>query len=573
MIRFVIRYFLFMATGALVVYAQDQAGFPLYEDYIESGNLNKYLQVAGDFLDENPDVKEAPRVALDLIMMGKLTENPKSVVRGTDLLLFKYLGSLPSLYFISSFDRGSPKLTQLLKIKIDSSDFNQKEFADSFANAIVLIARIHGPQLMSDPSLLLRTYLILKGCDKKELVESLEKAIDVWKEKNTSFKDLIEICNSENTTMEKIFKLREMNHPDAGFCIEYFTASLSENEKSSPLFMESTIQSALFSESPKSDLALTYLSNLPSELSTSPKYQTYTALAHLLKGNVESAQTLLKTLIESQANSSNDWVETARSLNDGTQFGDSRKALLLEQLEKLYDRLQTTSKYFLIEGSWIHPLQKKCLNFQIGVDKEKEKFEIHFQQNNKAYFSYQISKDDCKIFMPSGKNISFTTTGVYPLPKVEIKRDSENGSFHYSFNLNFDPKFDIFLSQVVDNMKIPYLSSSKGREVLLNYLLKAKGMWLSQPASTDRGTVFILHKIDPILSSKQFKIEMSGNGRLVSLDLGRLNISSFSEGTGELMNKLPNWPNISALEKKNEFDPSLIIEAIGDLIELASSGN
>ena len=66
---------------------------------------------------------------------------------------------------------------------------------------------------------------------------------------------------------------------------------------------------------------------------------------------------------------------------------------------------------------------------------------------------------------------------------------------------------------------------------------------------------------------------MSGNGRLVSLDLGRLNISSFSEGTGELMNKLPNWPNISALEKKNEFDPSLIIEAIGDLIELASSGN
>ncbi len=571
MIKSAISLFLLFYFGIISVLAQAQGRIPFYEDFIEGGDLSGYLELAHNFLNENPDSKEAPRVALDLIMMGKAAENLKSVVRGTDLLLFKYLGTLPSLHFISSFDKGSPRLNQLLKAKIAEADLSQKEFARSFADAIVLLARIHGPELMADPSLLLRTYLIVKMSDNFKLLESLEKALDVTEEKNKGIGSLVSICRAENAPMEKITRLRQISHPEAEFCIKYFTNRLTNEEKKSKLFLESTIQSALFGVSPKADLSLTYLSNLPNDLSTSPKYQVYTAFAHLLRGNQESSISLLKTLCDSNPNSSDTWIETARSLSDGTEFGESRKALFLEQLEKLYEHWQKDAEAFLIEGAWLHSNEKQVLNFQIGVDKKKEKVVLHFQQNEKPFFSYQVSPNGSRIFTSSGKNISFITGGAYPLPKIEIIRDINTGSFNYSFNLNFGRKFEDFIKQANENLKISYLGTSKGREVLLTHALEQKGIWFSPPASSDRGTVFTLNQIDPKVSSKVYKTEIAGSGELAYLEFGKLRINNFSQGPIELLNSLPNWPAPEPKKSEDGLELSILIEAIGELIQSTNS--
>jgi len=567
MIKSAISLFLLFYFGIISALAQAQERIPFYEDFIEGGDLSGYLELAHRFLDEKPDSKEAPRVALDLIMMGKAAENLKSVVRGTDLLLFKYLGTLPSLHFISSFDKGSPRLNQLLKVKIAEADLNQKDFAQSFADAIVLLARIHGPELMADPSLLLRTYLIVKMSDNSRLLESLEKALDVTEEKNKDFGSLVSICRAENAPMEKITRLRQISHPEAEFYIKYFTNRLTNEEKKSKLFLESSIQSALFGVSPKADLSLTYLSNLPNDLSTSPKYQVYTAFAHLLRGNQESAISLLKTLCDSNPNSSDTWIETARSLSDGTEFEGSRKALFLEQLEKLYEHWQKDADAFLIEGAWLHPNEKLILNFQIGVDKNKEKVVLHFQQNEKPFFSYQVSSNGSRIFTSSGKNISFITGGAYPLPKIEIIRDANTGSFNYSFNLNFGRKFEDFIKQANENLKVSYLGTSKGREVLLTHALEQKGIWFSPPASSDRGTVFTLNQIDPKASSKVYKTEIAGSGELAYLEFGKLKINNFSQGPIELLNSLPNWPAAEPKKGESDLELSILIEAIGELIQ------
>jgi len=571
MIKSAISLFLLFYFGIISALAQAQERIPFYEDFIEGGDLSGYLELAHDFLDEKPDSKEAPRVALDLIMMGKAAENLKSVVRGTDLLLFKYLGTLPSLHFISSFDKGSPRLNQLLKVKIADADLSQKEFARSFADAIVLLARIHGPELMADPSLLLRTYLVVKISDNFKLLESLEKALDVTEEKNKDIGPLVSICRAENAPMEKITRLRQISHPEAEFCIKYFTNRLTNEEKKSKLFLESTIQSALFGVSPKADLSLTYLSNLPNDVSTSPKYQVYTAFAHLLRGNQESAISLLKTLCDSNPNSSDTWIETARSLSDGTEFGGSRKALFLEQLEKLYEHWQKDADAFLIEGAWLHSNEKQILNFQIGVDKNKEKVVLHFQQNKKPFFSYQVSPNGSRIFTSSGKNISFTSGGAYPLPKIEIIRDANTGSFNYSFNLNFGRKFEDFINQANENLKVSYLGTSKGREVLLTHALEQKGIWFSPPASSDRGTVFTLNQIDPKVSSKVYKTEIAGSGELVYLEFGKLRINNFSQGPIELLNSLPNWPVSEPKKSEDDLGLSILIEAIGELIQSTNS--
>ncbi|MDA9120341.1 hypothetical protein N9J83_09435, partial [Opitutales bacterium] len=203
-------------------------------------------------------------------------------------------------------------------------------------------------------------------------------------------------------------------HPEAEFYIKYFTNRLTNEEKKSKLFLESSIQSALFGVSPKADLSLTYLSNLPNDLSTSPKYQVYTAFAHLLRGNQESAISLLKTLCDSNPNSSDTWIETARSLSDGTEFEGSRKALFLEQLEKLYEHWQKDADAFLIEGAWLHPNEK--------LDKKRMVF--HFAGNEALPFLYfcllrfenlkSVSHWDATMHLQSKRHMVFTTSFFRP---------------------------------------------------------------------------------------------------------------------------------------------------------------
>ena len=570
MIKVVVH--ILLGSLLLLNYLQAENRIPFYEDYIESGDLSSYLELAHKFLDEKPDANESPRLALDLMMMGKAAEDLRSIVRGTDLLLFDYLGSLPSLHFVSSFDKGSPRLTQLLKVKLSEANLSDQNFSNSFADTIILLARIHGPELMHDPELLLSTYLVTKSTDKEELTESLSKALDVTEEKNLRLSPIIKICRAENPALAKIVELHSLSTQETEFSIKFFKSQLSDDEVNSPAFLESMIEINLFGVPPKPESALGYLASLPDEISTQPKFQVSTALAHLLNGNRDSAVSVLKSIPEPNSKIPAPLVDVAKSLLEGTEFRPSRKALLLEQLTKLYDRWQRESDAFLIEGSWNKEDTAQTYDFQVGVDNLEQSFEIHVFKNDLTVFSYLIDKQSC-LLTSSNNIVKFATGGAYPLPKVDINRDSEGGSFSYSFNLNFAKSFEDFATQISENMEIPYIATPKGREVLLNHLFERKAMWLDPPASSNLGTVFTLNKIDPQLISKKYRIEISASGELISLHLGKLKINKFLQGDTEILNQIKKPSESLSPLQENDFQLSTLVEAIGDLMKLTSSSN
>ena len=551
MIKIVVH--ILLGSLLLLNYLQAENRIPFYEDYIESGDLSSYLELAHKFLDEKPDANESPRLALDLMMMGKAAEDLRSIVRGTDLLLFDYLGSLPSLHFISSFDKGSPRLTQLLKVKLSEANLSDQNFSNSFADTIILLARIHGPELMHDPELLLSTYLVTKSTDKEELTESLSKALDVTEEKNLRLSPIIKICRAENPALAKIVELHSLSTQETEFSIKFFKSQLSDDEVNSPAFLESMIEINLFGVPPKPESALGYLASLPDEISTQPKFQVSTALAHLLNGNRDSAVSVLKSIPAPNSKIAAPWVDVAKSLLEGTEFRPSRKALLLEQLTKLYDRWQRESDAFLIEGSWNKEDTAQTYDFQVGVDNLEQSFEIHVFKNDLTVFSYLIDKQSC-LLTSSNNIVKFATGGAYPLPKVDINRESEGGSFSYSFNLNFAKSFEDFATQISENMEIPYIATPKGREVLLNHLFERKAMWLDPPVSSNLGTVFTLNRIDPELISKKYRIEISASGELISLHLGKLKINKFLQGDTEILNQIKSHLKVYLLCRKMIFN-------------------
>ena len=160
-----------------------------------------------------------------------------------------------------------------------------------------------------------------------------------------------------------------------------------------------------------------------SRIINSLKYQVYTALAHLLDGKAEDPLTLLSGLYQSENKNDSQWDKIARSLKDGFEFGENRKKLLLEHLEKGFKRLEEDSEFpaTYIQGTWSSANEENNLQFYIGVNKEENLFEIHLQKNEKPFFAYRMDINGCLLYTPDKKLYNFKQGGAYPLPSVEIK--------------------------------------------------------------------------------------------------------------------------------------------------------
>ena len=116
-------------------FGNTQTEFPFYEDYLKDSDFRGFIDKAKEYIANNPDAPEAPRLAYDLMMVGKAANNVNAVKHSTSLLLFKYTQSLPTLNFLSSFEKGSKRLVDLLIAKVDEGKLESKDFAVSFCRS------------------------------------------------------------------------------------------------------------------------------------------------------------------------------------------------------------------------------------------------------------------------------------------------------------------------------------------------------------------------------------------------------------------------------------------------------
>ena len=98
-------------------------------------------------------------------------------------------------------------------------------------------------------------------------------------------------------------------------------------------------------------------------------------------------------------------------------------------------------------------------------------------------------------------------------------------------------------------------------------------MWLEPPASSDKGTVFTLKRINPISISQNYKMEISASGELIALHLGKLKINRFIQGEREILESLSSWPEDLTQSQEKEFKLPTLLESVGKLMKLASSQN
>ena len=183
---------------------------------------------------------------MDFLMASKVARNSKAVNEAISYLLFRYPSSLPTLHYLSSFEKGSQKLTETLKTQADSANLGDKEFAVAYCRTILLIARAKNPELLKDSGLRLRAYMLAVKAEVDEIEKVASQSLAKDTGKNTNLGKAIKIVLSEKTMIEKIQALDELEGKDVNFCIQFYLAQLSDEQRKSPEILSLRLKQTLF---------------------------------------------------------------------------------------------------------------------------------------------------------------------------------------------------------------------------------------------------------------------------------------------------------------------------------------
>ena len=256
-------------------------------------------------------------------MVAKAARDLNSIDHATSLLLFTYPNSLPALHFISSFERGSPKLIQLLKGKARNGDLSSQAFANSFAGRSSS-SPLSNPELLQDSSLRLQTYLLAQKAEVEEIQSSTSKALEELRKGNNVLNKVVSVVLDSGEPLDKLKRLATLSGSDARFCINYYLAQLSEKEARSPEVLTLSIINALFSQSPRPDEGLALIEALPEKMQNEPQFQTFLALSQHLDERSEDA---IATLKKTAGDAKEGWQQTAGSFANGLEFWKTEKQL------------------------------------------------------------------------------------------------------------------------------------------------------------------------------------------------------------------------------------------------------
>ncbi len=551
--------------------ASGENRIPFYEDFLKESDFDRFLESAREFIDTNPDAIETPRLCLDYLMVAKAAQDLNAIDHASSLLLFTYPKSLPALNFISSFDRGSPRLTELLKGKAQNGDLGNKAFATSFCRAILLIAHSQGPDLLQDNSLRLQTYLLAQKAEVEEIQTTTLQSLEELRKGNNALNKVVRVVLDSGEPFDKLKSLSTLSGPDARFCIKYYLAQLSEKEAQSPEVLTLSVINALFSHSPRSEEAFTLIDSLPENVRNEPRIQTFLGYSQHLDERTKEAIVTLQGITDG---TQNEWKETAASYANGLEFAENRKTNLLGSLGKAMDIFEQGGEALQLEVEWSGDSATEgpvALRVLLRISKPEESLEIQMYRNQEIYLAYRTTPKDAFLLLPSAREkISFAGPGALPIPTIQINRDTSSGIFNYAFNLNFasSTSFGKLVEEAEKLVDNAYLGTPKGRQVMLGYLLTRKPIWLVAGQTINSGISYPVRSLNPDNPQPtEIEISFDLSGDLSSVKFGDFLVKNIELDSESSLKPMPAWPDVknTPIEK---FDFQLFMKVLNEATKL-----
>jgi hypothetical protein len=288
----------------------------------------------------------------------------------------------------------------------------------------------------------------------------------------------------------------------------------------------------------------------------------------------ERSEDAIATLKKTAGDAKEGWQQTAGSFANGLEFLENRKTSLLESLGKAMDKLDRGGEALQLEVVWTKesgnqdPINLRVL---LRISKLKQTLEIQLYQNQEIYLGYRTSPEESLLLLPQAQEIfSFQGPGALPIPTFEITRDVSSGIFNYAFNLNFasSSSFSKLIEETGKLIDNPYLGTPKGREVMLDYLLSRKAIWLLAGKAINSGMSYPIRSLNPDTakpSEAELSFDLSGN--LSTVTLGGFAVKNIDLGEEASLKSLPEWPEVKNTQVE-KFDFQLFMRVLNEATKL-----
>ncbi len=540
--------------------AKPAAPIQLADDYLAQGRGKEYVAWAENFLERNANSALAPRVALDLYMVGVKLDDDTLQQEAMRKLVFDYTDSPATLAMLKLSAQDAAGFRMFVSAQFEKS-YASAEFPKSFIAAATAGAQGFGTSFLDDNDLVLSLGLAALVTGDTRLLEYCRQRLATADEPLPQIATVA--LDPKPPGIQKISLLQA--HKDraaARKCHKFFVARLSEAERSTPemLLLEAE---RLLSAGEWKD-ALPIVAKLAAAR-PEPRYLFWRALCLTAAGQHDLALPILRQL--AAQHSQQPLGIACRQLLPAIETFDKN---LDEHARVAHQQIQQLFKddVAVVEAlAYIVADDKVPYECYLGIDPaQNESLQLLAWRNKQVLFAAATGKT-ARIFLAGEEKIHEFQKYVLFKPALDIARDPD-GKFNLKFAGNITSELAALADVRKELLRSPFVGTEKGLRQLMVHEC-GKGNFPCPSYKENGRTILPWLIVDPMTCHVDVL--------KVALSEGCISVQHLLEGgqchlqaglrygqSGAFRLSPPAWPDLP-VESHAEFDVAALLRLYGCL--------
>ncbi len=539
---------------------------PDLQTYLQSESVTDFIKTAQAFLETHPTSDDAPRVALDLLMVAERLGDASLGEKSKARLLFSYPRSIQTHHVLMGFaDEEAFRTFLTAQVKERVSE-GSRTLPGEYAKILQMAVKRFPTKLFDDAAFLIMTYCLAEAAGDTQICQALLPTLVGKASKQPKIAPVVGIClDTQRPLVDRIHQLHNTQSRYSRFPVHFYLTRLSEVEQQNPrirrIGMEIAIQSRNYPQ------ALEHHHHLAAPIQAQPQVMFWHAWALAGTQDDPQAREVLTTLIADHGQSV--WAKPARTYLDGLQEFDARLTSQVTQLLNVTQRLKEDLS--LLQATILLDRENgDGFAIHVASNAKGNLFEIAIEKNGTLAVAYRTTLQDAMFYLPARAEIvRWPKAGPIPMPNITLDRQ-EDGPFVMNAQLGFEANLKQVGAKGLQILESPYLSTRTGLKALLDHGVRRGGLIPAAPEeSADGNTVYCW--LRPQVDTPQlrpFTVTLTPDHRVAALATGSIRVTSLQYGAPGSFDLQPyTWPDLPQQDLE-KADFTMILSMMGAVVDL-----
>lgn len=536
---------------------------PVADPYIRRDDIQGYIRDALAYLERHRDASPAPRIALDLLMLGERFDNAALATSMKAFILFRHSHSLQGFHLLGTFKDAAAFSDFVLGQAEKEMRRDPAAFSLRFARLTQSGLSHFGQALLDDSGFLLCAWYFAGAAGATDMRNALRSVIEQQMPTDARLAAHFSILSDDSAApRDKIIRLHAQENP-VPLLEAYSLETLSASDRGHPAVRRILIQNAIADRD--FEQALQALDALPETDRNTPQMLFWKARVLLALDQGSRAADILAELAAQHPESP--WTPVAGRYREGID----RMALLkkdnADAIRKAINRLKTDIDFFEAgahfrtaadDGTPVRHL------IYVGLLPAENFLEFSWHKNQAMVLGYRTAKSQSSLYLSGRRQIyAYDQPAVVPVPLVSLTK-AEDGSFVFQAGLEFSPSVQQAGSQIADLFNSPYLSTTDGIAALLAHTISRLGWVPAAPQTQNGATTYIWLAPDlDIPRLERITYTLSTDDRITSIAGKNFRIAPLRYGSAASSGLTPPaWPDLPR-QRSDRFDAAVWFEFMG----------